>query len=147
MTDCSHHPIFLLKRLHLATRKAFDEALTKHGLTAAQFEILQHVWRQDGLEQRTLQERLGITSATLTGIVDGLVDRQLLIRRPSPEDARVKQLFLTDKGLALDTQVKAVLENVQERLLEGFSLAEIALLQDWMQRMIANMGEPSQDCC
>ena len=146
MTDCSHHPIFLLKRLHLATRKAFDEALTKHGLTAAQFEILQHVWRQDGLEQRTLQERLGITSATLTGIVDGLVDRQLLIRRPSPEDARVKQLFLTDKGLALDTQVKAVLENVQERLLEGFSLAEIALLQDWMQRMIANMGEPSQDC-
>jgi DNA-binding MarR family transcriptional regulator len=147
MTDCSHNPIFLLKRLHLATRKAFDEVLAKHGLTAAQFEILQHVWRQDGLEQRILQERLGITSATLTGIVDGLVDRQLLTRRLSPEDARVKQLFLTDKGVALDTQVKAVLGHVQERLLEGFSSAEIALLQDWMQRMIANMGEPSGGCC
>jgi DNA-binding MarR family transcriptional regulator len=147
MTDCSYNPIFLLKRLHLATRKTFDEALAKHGLTAAQFEILQHVRRQDGLEQRILQERLGITSATLTGIVDGLVDRQLLTRRPSPEDARVKQLFLTDKGLALDTQVEAVLGHVQERLLEGFSSAEIALLQDWMQRMIANMGEPSGGCC
>lgn len=118
---------------------ALDEELSKYELTGAQFEILRHLWQQDGLEQRLLQERLGITSATLTGIVDGLVERKQLERRQCPTDARVKQLFLTEQGRALRDEMAAAAARVQERLLSGFSPTEAALLKDWLRRMAANM--------
>jgi len=50
-------------------RNAIDDELHWHDLTGAQSEVLRHLWHHDQLEQRTLQERLGITSPTLTGIV------------------------------------------------------------------------------
>ncbi len=59
-------------------RNAVDEELHTHGLTGAQFEVLRQLWEHDRLELRSLQERLGNTSQTLTGIVDGLVGRVLV---------------------------------------------------------------------
>lgn len=141
-------PMMWLKRVHLATRRALDEELSKYELTAAQFEILRHLWQQDGLEQRALQERLGVTSATLTGIIDGLVERRQVERRQCPEDARVKQLFLTPQGRALRDEMAAAVARVQERLLAGFSSTEAALLKEWLRRMAANMCPSSaEDTC
>lgn len=136
-----------LKRVHLATRRAFDEALHDFRLTGPQAEILRQVWQLDGIELRVLQERLGITSATLTGICDGLVERELLERRQSPEDARVKQLFLTAHGQALNHELALIAEQTEARLLEGFSSAERALLADWLERMVSNIGAPHADSC
>ena len=128
-----------LKRAYFAGRKAFDEALAEHDLTATQLELLRHVWLQEGIEQRTLQDRLGIASPTLTGIVDRLVERRMLERRPSPEDARVKQLYLTEQGQALHGELILIHERVQARLLHGFSPAEAALLRQWLQRVVENV--------
>lgn len=140
----SHEPpynvLLLIKRLHLGTRRAFDEALTTYGVTGPQAEILRHVWQCAGLEQRILQERLGITAATLTGIVDGLVERELIERRLSPEDARVKQLFLTTQGHAVGAELASVMQEIERRMVAGFSAAEQALLRDWLQRMVHNLG-------
>lgn len=135
-----------LKRAYFAGKKAFDEALAAYGLTATQLEVLRLVWQDEGVEQRILQERLGIASPTLTGIVDRLVDRQMLVRNSSEEDARVKLLFLTDQGRAIHTELVAIHQHAHARLLKGFSSAEIALLEQWLQRMTANI-EASQDDC
>ncbi len=48
-------------------------------------------WKEDGLEQRILHEQLGVTSPTLTGVIDGLVRSGYVERRPYPEDGRVRQ--------------------------------------------------------
>src|SRR5262249_48708860 len=115
-------------------------------LTGAQSEVLRQLWHHDQIEQRTLQERLGITSPTLTGIVDGLVGRGLVERRLSPEDARVKVLHLTPQGQAQNETVCAAIERGQARLLAGFSPAEATLLRDWLQRIVANAGVTSDPC-
>jgi DNA-binding MarR family transcriptional regulator len=94
-----------------------------------------------------LQERLGITSATLTGIVDGLVERELVERQLSVDDARVKQLFLTERGEALSAELLRTGQGVEARLLDGFSVAEQALLRDWLRRMAHNVGAPHIDTC
>lgn len=139
-------PVFWLRRASLALRKAHEEEMHAHGLTGAQFEVLRHLWQHDGLEQRALQEWLGVTSPTLTGIVDGMVARGLIDRRLSREDARVKLLFLTDAGLALQQQVGAAMQQVQVRLLAGFSASEAAMLQEWLRRIALNMGMSGDAC-
>ncbi|MCU0492991.1 MAG: MarR family winged helix-turn-helix transcriptional regulator [Chloroflexaceae bacterium] len=138
---CGDNLSSTLRRLNLAIRRAFDVALDAHNLTQAQSEVMRHVCQQNGMEQRVLQERLGITSPTLTGIVDGLVERRLLARQVSPEDGRVKQLYVTDAGWALDATMAAVARHIESSLLQGFSPAELALLNDWLERMLANVGD------
>jgi len=139
-------PIFWLRRAALALRKAHEEEMRAHDLSGAQFEVLRHLWEQDGLAQRQLQDRLGVSSPTLTGIVDGLSARGLLERRQCPADARVKLLFLMPAGRALESQVEAAMARVQARLLAGFSASEAALMHDWLRRIAHNLGV-SGDLC
>jgi DNA-binding MarR family transcriptional regulator len=144
--DYRENPIFWLRRASLAMRKAVDEELQTHGLTGAQFEVLRQLWQHDQLELRSLQQRLGITSPTLTGIVDGLVGRGLVERRLSLEDARVKQLCLTPQGQSMNERICAAIGQVNARLLAGFSPAEAALLKDWLRRIVVNAGDNDYSC-
>jgi len=139
--------VALIKRLHLSLRRVYDEAFAAHKITGPQANVMRHIWQQDGIELRTVQERLGITSATLTGIVDGLVERELVDRRPSMEDARVKQLFLTERGRLVSDELGTILPRLEHRLLEGFSPSEQALLRDWLERMAGNAEALMSDSC
>jgi DNA-binding MarR family transcriptional regulator len=134
--------VFWLKKAYLAIRKEYDEELAKHELTYPQWEVMRMLCSQDGLEQRMIQQRLGIQSATLTGIVDGLVDNGMVERRLSPEDARVKQLHLTEEGQKIQQLGPEVLSRIDDRLSKNFSPAELALLKDWLRRVIQNIEEP-----
>jgi MarR family transcriptional regulator, organic hydroperoxide resistance regulator len=142
----SQGPLPWLKRAYFAGRKAFDEALAKHNLTASQLEVLRLVWQHELIEQRALQELLGIASPTLTGIVERLVERQMLRRLPSADDARVKLLALTEQGQALHGVLITIQDEVQARLLNGFSAAEVALLEQWLRRITANVEGSAADC-
>lgn len=137
--------LYWLKRAYFAGKKAYDEALAEHGLTATQLETLRRVWQQDGVEQRELQAAMGVSSPTLTGVVDRLVEHGLLERRSSADDARVKTLHLTDAGLAISDKLGAINERAEARLLRGFSAAEVALLQQWLERMAHN-SDVQDDC-
>ena len=133
--------VFWLKKAYLAIRKEYDEELAKHELTYPQWEVVRMLCSQDGLEQRTIQQRLGIQSATLTGIVDGLVDNGMVERRLSPEDARVKQLHLTEQGQKIQRMGPEVLSRIDDRLSKEFSPAELALMKDWLRRVIDNLED------
>lgn len=137
--------LYWLKRAYFAGKKAYDEALAEHGLTATQLEVLRRVWQQDAIEQRELQTAMRVTSPTLTGIVDRLVEHGLLERRSSLDDARVKTLHLTDAGLAISDKLGAINERAETQLLRGFTLAEVALLQQWLERMAHN-SDAHDDC-
>lgn len=137
--------LYWLKRAYFAGKKAFDEALAEHGLTATQLEVLRRVWQHDGIEQRELQGAMSVTSPTLTGIIDRLVERGFLERRPSATDARVKLLHLTAAGLAIADTLDEINARAEAHLLRGFSPAEVALLQQWLERMVRN-SDMQNDC-
>ena len=131
---------FLLKKAHLATQKTLEETLSRYNLTRAQWDVLRQLWNQDGLSQRAIQESMGIESATLTGIVDGLVKRGLLTRQLSAEDARVKELYLTGEGRELgQRRIAEVVNPINARLTAGFSPEEIETLKSFLARLINNL--------
>lgn len=139
--------MFGLKLTYLAARKALDQVLQEHNLTGSQLELFRRVLEEEGIEQRKLQERLRISSATITGLVDGLVARKLVHRVVTAEDARVKQLFVTPLGRNLGDEVHEKAAGIEERMLTGFSPAEQALLREFFDRMIANLGATPENGC
>ncbi|MFZ5814207.1 MAG: MarR family winged helix-turn-helix transcriptional regulator, partial [Bacillota bacterium] len=140
-------PMFWLRRAYLAARKALDEGLHEHQLTGSQFEVLRQVLMEDGVEQRTLQERLRIASPTLTGLVDGLAARGLVRREAAQEDGRVKRLVATPAGRAINDSIGQKAAAVEEQLLSGFTPAERLLLREWLQRMAQNLGAAPDEAC
>ena len=66
-------------------------------------------------------------------------------RERSQQDRRVIKLELTDSGRAVSQHVPAVLAEVLNAHLAGFAESEWQMLNDLLQRMLAN-GEALRDC-
>lgn len=141
----SRAAIFALKRADLATRGALDEALATHGLTSAQLDILLYLDVRGVSAQRDLQAALGVTSATLTRILDGMVARGFVERRASDSDARAKYISATAAACDLLVHLKDEAEPVfMARFTAGFTADEIHTLTRWLARLATNMGDTSQ---
>lgn len=133
--------LYWLKRVHLAARKALDELLADYGLTASQLEVLKFLWEQEPIEQRILQERIGVSGATLSHLVNELVEHGFVERRVHPDDSRVNQISLTEKGRLLDTELNTVRAAFHNRYTRGFSQAELMLLNHWLEQLSTNLTE------
>ncbi len=70
------------------------------GVTLSQLRVL-HLLRDHPLSCGQLAEHLGITASTATALIDRLVRRGLIERRPRPGDRRVTDLALSEVARGL----------------------------------------------
>ena len=84
-------------------QEAFCAHFARHGLSHGRFRVLVMLLRagEDGLSPAELAQLIGVTRATMTGLVDGLADDDLLRRRENEQDRRQKRIELTSKGRRL----------------------------------------------
>lgn len=68
------------------------------GYSMPQFFLLMHLHRHEQCGISDLSERMDITSAAVSQLVDKLVQAGLLERVEAPHDRRVKQITLTPQG-------------------------------------------------
>jgi DNA-binding MarR family transcriptional regulator len=78
----------------------YERTANAHGLTLTQARVLGFA-ACEGLAQRRLAEHFGCDPSNISVIVDGLVERGLVQRRPDPRDGRVKLVEATAEGRAL----------------------------------------------
>jgi DNA-binding MarR family transcriptional regulator len=78
----------------------YERAAQAHGLTLTQARALGFA-ACEPLSQRRLAERFGCDPSNISVLVDRLVERELVERRPDPRDGRVKLIVATDAGQAL----------------------------------------------
>jgi DNA-binding MarR family transcriptional regulator len=69
------------------------------GLSMSQLGALFHVRRLGTSGVTDLGDHLGVTSAAASQMLERLVQQGLILRSEDPNDRRVKQIVLTDKGL------------------------------------------------
>jgi DNA-binding MarR family transcriptional regulator len=75
----------------------FERSAQAHGLTLAQARALGFA-AAEPLSQRRLAEHFGCDPSNISLLVDRLVERKLVERRPDPRDGRVKLVAATDAG-------------------------------------------------
>ena len=105
-----------IMRLSMASRRRLALDLEPHSLTVPQYTTLRALHRNpDGCSMTALAESSFQLAATMTGIVDRLVERALVQRNHDPADRRMKVVSLTGKG----AQLMKEFENKQIERLEG----------------------------
>jgi DNA-binding MarR family transcriptional regulator len=76
-----------------------------------------HVVDQVGeLRQSALAEELALSPSAASRLVDGLVQRGLLLRRELPDDRRARVLALSPRGVALLDEIGAARTRLFERI-------------------------------
>ena len=75
----------------------YERAALAHGLTLPQARALGFA-ACEPLSQRALAARFGCDPSNISVLVDRLVERSLVERRPDPSDGRVKLIAATDAG-------------------------------------------------
>ncbi|WP_051799911.1 MarR family winged helix-turn-helix transcriptional regulator [Catenuloplanes japonicus] len=94
-------------------------------LTMPQLKILLVVAAGGGSSGQELQRFMGVSLATLTGIVDRLVAHDLVIRQEDPHDRRVRRVALTPHGRdTVDRIIMAGAER-QARVLRRMTAEEL----------------------
>jgi DNA-binding MarR family transcriptional regulator len=91
--------------LLMAARPHVPAVAARCGLTTAQCHVLRLLPPGSAVPMSTLAARLGCDASNVTGIVDRLEARGLVVRHPAGHDRRVKELALTPAGIAARTRV------------------------------------------
>ena len=68
----------------------------------------------------------------ISGLVDRMTSANLIRRRADPDDGRAWRLWLTPAGRAAMAQSKAGLAEINARLTDGFTDAEIDVVARWL---------------
>lgn len=109
-------------------------------LTTPQFAVLRMLRTTGDLVQSRLGELVALDKATLSGVVDRLVRRGLVVSAPGRSDRRSRVVGLTEAGGALERAALPRAEQVQEQTAEPVPLADRAWLNDALEALAFRDG-------
>lgn len=92
-----------------AMQSYYRRTVARHGVTGTAISVLGALAHADGLSQRELAGRVGLTPATLTPVLDALEQEGRIGRERDRSDRRVVRLTITDDGR---THVRSVFTEV-----------------------------------
>ncbi|HEX8807131.1 MAG TPA: MarR family transcriptional regulator [Candidatus Aquilonibacter sp.] len=119
-------------------RARVDRALQNSGLRLGQYQVLRHLWEDDGLTPREIADRLTVEMPTVTRTVQRMVRDGLVERHAHPDDARSVRIYLTKRGSELRPQLAEIIGQQTERALRGFGAQERAAFVHMLERITEN---------
>jgi len=88
--------------------------LKRYNMSEGRFFVLMTLWQAERpLKATEIAEGLGVSRATMTGLVDSLVEDELVSKTNSEVDRRIHALVLSKKGIAL---LKVILPDHFQRI-------------------------------
>jgi len=105
-------------------RTAYDQLMKPLGVTRAQWWVLAHLSRHDGMMQTELAAALEVGKASLGSLIERLVAAGFVERREAPGDRRAKRVYLAERGYSLVQQMAQAEISLNERILGDLSSAE-----------------------
>jgi DNA-binding MarR family transcriptional regulator len=130
-----------LQRAASAVRQHVEQAvLRRENLTWTAFAVLRLVSTGDRVETRRAAAEAGIAKATLTGVADALVARDLVRRVEHPQDRRLVLLELTAAGRRLVRRVLPAVQAEEAYALGGFERGQATQFADLLNRLNEHLG-------
>jgi DNA-binding MarR family transcriptional regulator len=115
---------FLIHDVSRMRRTAYDQLMRPLGVTRAQWWVLAHLSRRDGIMQTELADALDVGKASLGTLIDRLEAGGFVERREDPADRRAKRLYMAEPGYGLLERMTHEEIRFNERVLSGLSATD-----------------------
>lgn len=108
------------------------------GITGMQASGLLLIRDGNGVTSIDLARQYKVQPSSITGLVDRLVKKGLVVRVPSGNDRRVAHLRATNDGIALADQLWSVFDRSIELLMDGIGAVDREILRNCLRRITLN---------
>lgn len=114
----------ILSRAHSAVARHAEADVARHGLTIAEFGVLEALYHVGPLLLGELQRKVLVSSGGVTWLVDRLEKRGLVQREACPEDRRARYATLTTDGKKLMARIFPDHARAIEHAMSGLTRAD-----------------------
>lgn len=130
--SAGHHRLIYLLSVAQRRLQRWMAVQPESEVTPAQAGLLFILGKQDGVLMGEAGTALDLGPAGISGLVDRTAAAKLVERRADREDGRAWRVWLTAKGRIALAQAKASTAEINARLMEGFTSAEIDIVARWL---------------
>ncbi|MCG8708612.1 MarR family transcriptional regulator [Brenneria sp. 4F2] len=121
-------------------RRVIDRKLQPYGLTQATWLPLLYIARSTTpMNQKQLAESIGFEASAVVRLLDNL-QKQGLIERREGSDRRIKEIHLTEQGVAQVRNVENIANQVRIKALDGLGEEQIEQINQAVEQVIANLS-------
>jgi DNA-binding MarR family transcriptional regulator len=136
----------LINRSSKLLKNKINISLENLGLTAVQWSVLKDIYNIEELkgdiEELTPLEigrRLNLDKATLSGVINRLINKEWIEKIKNPKDKRSFYLLLTQKALHNMEELEQINNETIKKAAAGLSSQEIKLLEKYLETFIKNL--------
>ncbi|WP_210650418.1 MarR family winged helix-turn-helix transcriptional regulator [Nocardioides sp. SYSU D00065] len=119
----------LSRRLQEASAAVRVDEVVATDLSIQQLKVLMLVEYRSPMTAHAVADALGVSAATVSGLVSRLVARDLLVQEPAPHDRRALHLRTTSAGREALEEVAAMQLRHWRDVVHGLTDAEVAGLR------------------
>ena len=130
---------YRIRLLQIAAYKSFENVVSGHGSAPRYFGMLKIVEANPDITQARLAEALFLDRSSLVPILVALSREGWIERRPSPEDKRVRQVYLTGDGQVRLARLEREVIQHETMMTTGLNTDEKAELLRLLDRIDENL--------
>lgn len=137
---------YLTLKINLLNARLFNRYLSMDGRTlynAEQGKILSALWDKHPQAPGELAQITGLANSGLSIMLKRLEEKGLIVSLPSTDDKRKRIIDLTELGASQETIGKKISEQLSEVFYQGFSDQEIDEVEQFLERILANLEKES----
>src|SRR5690349_16851892 len=137
-------PGYLFRRMQQIAVSIFMEECKAFDLTPVQYAALVAIQTHPGIDATRLSAVIAFDRSTLGSVIERLETKNLIERKPSGGDKRVKLLYLTKTGAAILRDVMPSVEKAQARMLQPLKPADRKVLLSLLTQLVDLNNEASR---
>lgn len=128
-----------IKRAYTVMRRQLEVELRQLGLTHPQWASLGILYYYNGMTHSDLEQRLFVEAPSITSLIKGMEKKGWIERKQHPEDARVKQIYITDLGRKVIRPALELGTQGEEQLSEILSPQEMEQLKTTLRKIVSKL--------
>jgi MarR family transcriptional regulator, lower aerobic nicotinate degradation pathway regulator len=137
-------PGYLFRRMQQIAVAIFMEECRSFDLTPVQYASLVAIRTHPGIDATRLSAVIAFDRSTLGNVIERLEAKELIERKPAPQDKRVKLLYLTKPGVALLRDIMPAVGRAQARMLQPLKAADRKMLMGLLSQLVDLNNEASR---
>ena len=127
-----------IKKAALEVEKLSNQVLAPYELTNTQYKILMMLYRspEQFIRQRDIETKFSMTNPSVTGIIQNLEKKGLVIRRQSSEDKRSKLIYPTEHARELEPELVQLGKKLEDQITANLQEEECRQLCKLLKKML-----------
>lgn len=125
-------------------KRKIGKESAEYGVTSIQGRIIGFVNWHSGkrdIFQKDIEAEFNIRRSSVTSVLKLMEKNELIERVSVSEDARLKKIILTEKGLEVDKHVYNFINALENELKDEFTDEELDIFMDLVNRLSKKIGD------